>query len=294
MYMKCSEILTKNLGSSLPLSNLRNRYIQGFLTLKDFEGRIIQILLDDYQQFTLFKSDRDSFNDYLCWFYPRLKHVIDTYNDVGSSFDTYIYSTIRLCSKEYRSWETKHRITESAYWEAQAEEGAAIEYTPIEHTLVDAEDGFKLVKNPQQVLILLLKVYYLVSEDFVVRAAPALGMSVRKLNGLLDKIRELRSKSDDKIYQQLELMQWQYNRYVVYGKQLKRLPENSILREILMERMEKARLRHTRRKEQLAGINRNASNQQVADVLGISKGTVDAALYAVKQKAKRGKYGPEK
>ncbi|MDR2418766.1 MAG: hypothetical protein LBD79_06900 [Treponema sp.] len=281
--MKCSEVLPKNLRSSLPLRNLRNRYIQGLLTRKDFESGIFQVILNDYQQFSLFKSDRDAFSDYLCWFYPRLKRAIDAYNDVGSSFDAYIYSQVRLCLKEYCSLKAKRRVIESAYWEARAEEAEA-----IEQILVKAEDSFKPVKNPQQALILLLKSYYLVSEDFVARAAPALGMSVRKLYGLLDKIRKLRNKSDDKIYQQRELMYRQYYHYVTYRKQLEALPKNSVQCEILLERTDKARLRHTLLKNQLASINHNASNQQVAEVLGISKGTVDAALYAIKQKAKCG------
>ena len=283
--MKYSAGLTRGLSSSLPLSDLRNRYIQGRLVRKDFEGSIFQVILDDYQQFTLFKSDKDAFIDYLCWFYPRLSRAIDAYNDVGSSFDAYMYSHVRLCSKEYCSREAKRRIIEKACWEARAEEAEAIEYM-----LEEAEDSFKPVKNPQQALILLLKSYYLVSGDFVVRAAPAIGMSAGKLNGLLDKIRELRSKSDDKIYQQQKLMDRQYYRYVTYRKQLERVPENSVRHEILMEHKEKTLLRYTQLKNQLAGIKRSASNQQVAEVLDISKGTVDAAMYAIKQKVKQDKY----
>jgi hypothetical protein len=262
--------------------------MQGHLARKDFEGSIFQVILDDYQQFTLFKSDKDAFIDYLCWFYPRLNRAIDTYNDVGSSFDAYMYSQVRLCSKEYCSWEAKHRVTESACWEARVEEATTIDYMPVE-----AEESFTPVKNPQQALILLLKSYHLVSEAFVVRAAPAIGISVRKLNGLLDKIHKLRRTSDDKIHQQQELRDSQYHHYVTYRKQLEKVPENSVQHEILLERMKKAHLRYTQLKNQLAGIKRGASNQQVAEVLGISKGTVDAALYAIKQNAKRGKHEPE-
>jgi DNA-directed RNA polymerase specialized sigma24 family protein len=286
--MKYLTGLTRGPSSSLPLSDLRNRYIQGRLVRKDFEGRIFQVILDDYQQFTLFKSDKDAFIDYLCWFYPRLSRAIDAYNDVGSSFDAYMYSQVRLCSKEYYSREAKHRVIERACWEARAEEAAAIEYA-----LEETEDSFKPVKNPQQALILMLKLYYLIFEDFVACAGPAIGMSVRKLNSLLDKIRELRSKSDDQIYQQQKLMDSQYCRYVIYRKQLERVPENSVLHEILLERMEKAWLRCAQIKNQLAGVKRSASNQQIAEVLGISKGTVDAAMYAIKQKAKQGKHEPE-
>jgi hypothetical protein len=282
-YKTCSGGLPKALSDSLPLSDLRNQYIQGRLCRKNFESRMFQVILNNYQRFTLFKSDRDAFSDYLCWFYPRLSRAVDAYNDAGSSFDAYMYSLVRLCLKEYCSWTAKRRVTESAYWEARAEETAAIQDAPVE-----AEDRFKPVKNPRQALILLLKAYSLVSDNFVVRAAPAIGMSVEKLRDLLDKIRKLRRKSDDKIYQQRELTYCQYYRYVTYRKQLETLPEHSVRRETLLKRMEKARLRYACLKEQLANINRNASNQQVAEVLGISKGTVDAALYAIKRAANSG------
>jgi hypothetical protein len=51
--------------------------------------------------------------------------------------------------------------------------------------------------------------------------------------------------------------------------------------------MEKAQTCHASLKQRLAGINRQASNRQAAEVLGIPKGMVDSTLSTMKRKAER-------
>jgi FixJ family two-component response regulator len=49
-------------------------------------------------------------------------------------------------------------------------------------------------------------------------------------------------------------------------------------------RLEKARLRLEKMRKRLSKIRTDATNKQVAEVIGIKKGTVDASLYKLKAK----------
>ncbi|MDR1400542.1 MAG: hypothetical protein LBJ41_11520 [Treponema sp.] len=271
------------------LSNLRDQYTSGCLTHKDFEGRVFQTLLDDFKQFNLFNHDQEAFFDCLVWLYPRLIIAIDTYKDIGSSFDAYICSFVRLAAKEYRVCEFNHHITEYAYWEARAKEAGESDTTLVEATF-EVMEVFKPVNNPRQVIILILKSYCVITEESVRRMSPAIGMSMKQLTNMLDKIRELRSKKDDRIHKLQERMYYYFYCYVTYRKKLEVIPEDFARRETCHECMNKVLEHHARLKQQLGSISRQASNQQVAEVLGIPQGTVDSALSAIKRKAGREGY----
>ena len=284
-----STVLSGLSVSDLPLNDLREQYIGGQINRKEFEGHIFEFLLDHYKRFHLFGHDRDAFTDYLCWLYPRLSRAIDAYKEVGASFDAYIGSIVRWSSKEYRSRTTDHYITECACWETRAmEDSFTGEYTPA----YLADESFKPVKKPQQVLILLLKSYSFVSDDFIVRVAPAIGISPDKLALMIDKLHELRKEHEEKLRNLQEKLNCQYYRCAVYRRQLESLPETAARRDTLRGRLERAQARYANIKQRLATINREASNSQIAKVLGIPKGTVDSSLYTLKQKAMRGGYEP--
>ncbi|MDR1400155.1 MAG: hypothetical protein LBJ41_09560 [Treponema sp.] len=275
--------------SDVPLSDLRKQYLGNQLSRKDFEGRIFQFLLDNYQRFHLFSHDQDAFTDYLCWLYPRLSRAIDAYKEVGASFDAYISSIVRWSSKEYWSRTNDHYIAECACWETHAREDSfASELTPA----YLAEECFKPVKKPRQILILLLKSYSFVSDDFIARVAPAIGVSPDELTLMIDKIRELCNDREEKIRNLQEKLNCQYYRCVVYQRQLESLPESSARRETLCGCLKRAQAHYTKIKQQLATINRKASNSQVAKIMNIPKGTVDSALYSIKHRALHGLYKP--
>jgi DNA-directed RNA polymerase specialized sigma24 family protein len=282
---KLSAVLQDTSVSSLPLNSLREQYTQGLISRKDFEEHIFQFLFKNYQQFHLFNRDRDAFADYLCWLYPCLSRAIDTYKEAGSSFDAYICSIVRWSAKARHSREADHHVTEYACWEARAEEDMMANENPPAY--LDAGESLKPVSNPRQVLILLLKSYFFVSDDFTARVAPAIGVSVEKLTALLDKVRELRVERDEKIRRLQEQLHVQYYRCVAYRKRLGALSEYASQRELLRGYLERAYSNYAGIKQRLANANLEASNRQVAEVLGIPKGTVDSTLYALKQKAKR-------
>jgi DNA repair exonuclease SbcCD ATPase subunit len=143
------------------------------------------------------------------------------------------------------------------------------ENTPAYHGL-KAEENLKPVSNSQERLILLLKSYFFMSDDFIVRVAPAIGISVENLTGMADKLRELRVERDEETRRLQEQLHTQYYRYVAYQRQL----------ETHIEDLERAYTRYASIKQRLADINQDASNRQIAEALGTPEEMVNFPLYA--------------
>jgi DNA-directed RNA polymerase specialized sigma24 family protein len=268
----------------LPLSTLFKQYTLGILRKKELEGLIFQYILEHYQHFHLYKWNKDECADYLCWLYPRLSRAIENYRETGSSFDAYIRSIVHWSAREYRFREADHHITEYACWDAQAMDMMACGPEP-EYS--ENPPVFKPVPNPRQVLILLLKSYYFISEDFISRIAPAIGVKKEKLLLLIDELRKRRLERDEEIRTLQERIHTQYYRCLTLTKRINAAPEGSVFRERMEQCRDRAKIRLEKMRKRLAAIRLEASNRQVAEVLGVPKGTVDSNLHAIKSKWKR-------
>jgi cell division protein FtsB len=267
----------------LPLTELLNQYYLGILDKKTMEGRIFQFIQDNFERLRLYKWCKDDFMDFLCWFYPRISRAIDNYRDTGSSFDAYIFSLVRWSAKEYHALEMDHRIVEYACWKARALEMAVCDDEPV---YLESKPVFKPVSNPRQVLVLLLKSYYFVSDDFLTRIAPAVGIPEEKLRQMIDALRERRVQREEEIRALQERVFSQYYRCVSFEKRILTAPEGSARGEKMERRLAKAKKRLESMRKRLASLRTEASNRQVAELLGVSKGTVDSNLHAIKVRHK--------
>jgi DNA-directed RNA polymerase specialized sigma24 family protein len=267
----------------LPLNKLFEQYTLGILQKKELEGLIFQYILEHYQCFHLYRWNKDECTDYLCWLYPRLSRAIENYRETGSSFDAYIRSIVHWSAREYRFREADHHITEYACWDAKTMDMVA--YCP-EPEYRETPPVFKPVSNPRQVLVLLLKSYYFISEDFLARIAPAIGINKEKLGLLIDELRKRRLERDEETRTLQERIYTQYYRCLTLTQRINAAPEGSAFREKMEQCLNRAKTRLKRMRKRLGAIRLEASNRQVAEVLGIPKGTVDSNLYAVKSKWK--------
>ncbi|MDR2394440.1 MAG: hypothetical protein LBD93_09855 [Treponema sp.] len=265
------------------LSGLLQQYSQGDLPKKDFEGHIFTFILENRRRFHLFAWDKDTCVDFLCWFYPRMSRAITSYKDTGASFEAYIASLVYWSAREYRSRQADHDLTEHAFWEARAEDMNPSENEPA---YLEPFSAIKPVSNPRQILILLLKTYCFVSEDHISRIAPAIGIEKAQLQKLIDELRNRRLERDEARRGLLERVECQYYRCIVFRKKLETALEGSVHYEKIKGQMERAQIRYNGMRKRLAAMNHYATNREVAEVLGIPKGTVDSSLYAIKQKYK--------
>ena len=265
------------------LSELHEKYVMRKLPRKDFEGKIFLYLQQNQERFRIFSGNSDRWDEFLSWLYPRLARSIDLYKDMGSSFDAYITSLVHGAAKEYRSRETDHYMTEYVCWKARAEEMSVFECEP--EYLKDTK-GFSLPKdiNKRQILFLLLKSYFFVSDEFAEKVAKTIGMDVEIIHGMIGELRKRRAAREAAILDLRERLHCQHYRCLTYQKRLTGVQPGTDYYEKLRSRFERARKRFYAMKKRLGGMRMGASNRMIAEVIGIPRGTVDSGLFAIKNR----------
>lgn len=271
------------MNSDKPLSDLYQLHITENLSRKDFEGLLFQYLLDNFERFHIFNKNREQWNEFLSWLYPRLARAIDLYRDLGSSFDAYISSLVHNASREYRCRETDHHLTEHVCWRAKAEEMMLLETEPEYH---ESPEVVSLPRdiNPRQVLLLLLKSYFFVSDEFVKQVVKTIGMEIEVVQNMINELRKRRSGKENEILDLRERLHCQYYRCLAYQKRMSNAQQGTDYHEKMMFRFNRARKRFYAMKKRLGGMRMSASNRMIAEVLGIPRGTVDSSLSAIKNR----------
>ena len=264
------------------LSELYSSYTEGEIPKKEFEGEVFKYLLNNFKRYHVFDGNRGKWEEFLGWFYSRLSRAIDHYRDIGATFDGYITSYIQGAVKEYRCREAEHYVTEFACWQAKAEETLTYEY---EHEKPEKPEKVSIPKdiNPKQLLFLLLKSYYSVTEEIVERTASTIGIKSEILWDLIEKLKTLCSEKELGMLKLRERIHCQHYRCLVYQKRMNNAQKGTLYHDKLKVRFEHARKRFYSMKKRLCGIRMTASNRMIADVLGIPKGTVDSGLYMMKK-----------
>ncbi|MDR1278483.1 MAG: hypothetical protein LBK02_07010, partial [Treponema sp.] len=224
----------------LSLNELFKQYSQGTLERKQFEGLLFEFIFDNHQRFQLYGWERDDYGDYLCWLYPRMKRAIDSYRETGASFETYVRAIIRWSAKEYHSRISENLIIEHTAWAIRTTEAAVCESEP---EYLNSKTKIAPVTNPRQILFLLLKSYYFVSDDFLARIAPAIGVQEEQLVDMITQLRKLREKRDTEIRSLQERSYSKFYRCLTYERHLKNIPENSVYYIRVKSRLERTRQR---------------------------------------------------
>jgi len=273
--------------NTIPLNNHYVHYSTGLLGRKEFEVMLFEKIGKDIRSFNLSGWEKEDYEDFISWLFPRICKAIDTYRETGSSFEAYVGTLARLSAKEYHNRKMRDLVNETVAWGVGVTEmftsESAPEYNegqecPIEEK-TDEKTG--IVKNPRQLLILVLKCCNSVSADFLERVSPRLGIETDVLD---DMINCLKNDSVRRI-KKIELMREKINRLfcrcMVYEKNLLSVTDETAVQQ-LKERLERGRNRLARMRMKLSKMRSDPSNSRIARLLGISKGTVDSALHSLK------------
>ena len=272
------------------INDLHSGYIDGSLKRNEFEGMLYSYFLTNQEKTCLSHWKRDEYEDYISWFYQRLKKTIDSYREIGSSFEAYIGKFLLISSREYRVRKITGNVIEYSAWSAIVPEMYAHEERPdyfcennlnVLSKLINDQKGRK---NPRRILALIIKCYYYVSDDFVDKIAPKIGINKKELSNMIKNIRKIRQKKDDDFYHMKERIYSLYYRCIVFEKRLSFIQENTVSWEKLNIRLIKAKKRLERMRKRLTLMRTEATNRQVAEVIGVKKGTIDASLYMLKAK----------
>jgi len=263
------------------LNGMFNDYLLGRISRKELEGGIFVYIKTNPRRFSISLLRDDVRDDFISWLYPRLSRAVDHYIDQGSCFDAYITSMVRLSAKEYGLRKKEHRIIEKTWWNARALEMEVAEEEP---EYLEAEPVPKKVSNPRQILMLLLKSYYFLSDAHLEKIAPSLGLKKEELFHMVDKLRILRVQREEMINALKERVHGQFYRCLAFEKRMQAAPYHSAHWFKMKRCLETARKRLVSMRSRLHAMRIEASNEQVAGIMGVAKGTVDSNLHAVWKK----------
>jgi len=261
-------------------NSLLEDYLQGRINRKEMEGKLFMYIKTHPRRYSISLFKKDTQDDFISWIYPRLSRAIDHYKDQGSCFDAYITKMVRLTIKEYSLRKKEHRIIERTWWNTRALEMQVMEE---ETEYFNIEPAPKKVSNPRQVLMLLLKSYYYLSDSHIERLAPALGMEKEELFSMVDKLRIVRLQREEIINGLKERIHSQFYRCVTFEKRIKAATPYSAHWFRMNHCLETSRKRLASMRNRLKTMRLEASNEQVADILGLKKGTIDSNLFAVRK-----------
>jgi len=262
------------------LNDLYENYTAGLLNKKDFEGSIFKTIQENIHCFGLVGWNREDSDDYISSLYSRISRAIDAYQETGSSFESYIGSMVRLTAREYRSRQMRSYCEETAAWIARIPEMYVCEHEAEynEHTAAEKDGSIKL-KNPRQLLILILKCSNHISADLLEKISPRLDIEPDALNAMIDHLKRLHEKRALDAIALREKINRQFYRCILYEKKLQTLLPDSVLAQRLRKQLKAGRNRLEKARDQLARSRLDPSNAKIAQLLGISKGTVDSVLY---------------
>ena len=272
--------------NSNSLNDLYADFSAGLLEKREFEGAIFRAIEEDIHRLSGF--DWEDQEDYFSWLYPRISQAIIAYRETGASFEAYIGSLVHLTAKEFRLRQIRSYTAESTAYILQIPDMCALESEPEydDCTVIVPKKPTRL-KNSRQLLILVLKCSSYVSDDFLEKVSPRLGMDPGVLSEMISRLKEQREKRESEINLLRESANCQFFRCVFYERSLQSLPHDSITARRLREQYARGRSRLVKMRKRLEQLRPDPSNQQIAELLGIAKGTVDSALFALKTRWNR-------
>ena len=284
--------------SSTSLTCFYADYTAKRLEKKEFEGIIFRLILKKIHRMPGF--GKEDFEDFVSWLYPRISRAIDNYHDTGASFGAYISNLVRLSANEYRTRDMRNYNSEVAAWISQVPDMYACEREPgyfeysgnhpaqVDDELDAPQEQLELLemledpKNSRQILILILKCCRYVSEDFLERIAPKLGMDPDVLSEMIIRLKGGREKRQANKDALRELANYQFCRCIFYERTMQLAKDKPIAAERIKKRLENYRDKLENTRKRISKLHLNPSNIQVAEILGLSKGTVDAVLHSLK------------
>jgi DNA-directed RNA polymerase specialized sigma24 family protein len=272
------------------LNVLYSMFIEKKINRGKFEGLIFKYLIDNQTKLIVRYWRHDEYEEFISWFYPRLKKAIDSYKETGSSFEAFLSNIVRTVAKEYRMRLAINEVTEQSAWNAQIPDFFAREETPVySHDKPDNEISQLILqikgrKNPKQLLALILKCYFYISDEFIDKIAVHTKLNKKILKEMVEKLRAIREKKEDALYRMKERIYGQFYRCIAYEHRLSFITDNTVVWFKLKQRLEKARSRLEKMRNRILKVRTYPSNREIAGVIGVTKGSVDASLFKLRIK----------
>jgi RNA polymerase sigma factor (sigma-70 family) len=232
--------------------------------------------------------DEDACGDFYVFFQPRLVRLISRFKDQGKPFESYLCSVLNWQLKNFsrerryseRGWNVALRL-ETA--EEREDECDGTEASSPD--MADPRIAGLFVKDSDKrnFLLLCLKCVRSLPADQIPALSTLTGIPCRQLE---DYVAALRVRAEHR-EKRLERFRVRRNRAYSTSRLLEAELSEEMdprRREEIHERLAKARKRMRAAMDRMSRMMLNPTNREIAEVLGIPKGTVDSGLYWLKKK----------
>jgi hypothetical protein len=266
------------------LSLFYRQYADEKLSKREFEANIFKhVLASSNGCYGLFFKNQGDRIDFLCWFYPILRRTIERYDGKIAPFGAYIATTLRYSFRYYNRRKRKRAASEIDCWNASNDDLFVCEPEITDESDEDMPGSYNL-NSPKQVLLVLLKSYYYVSDSLIDKASASIGMSPEVLGKMVDKLRCSQIKKIERLQKLTGTAHCLYYRCLGYERRLSEKGENTYLNRMISQRLDRSRKRLANIRKRLKSMRIEATNNELSEVMGLPKGTIDSRIATIKSK----------
>ncbi len=212
-------------------------------------------------------------------FYPRFVKLCSDYFEQGSSFDAYLFTSLRFFVRTWQRKQTRIKRAEHVYGCDNTEDLRVSEDPSHADPTPCVENGLAILSNTRQrdtvrkqLLICLCKNLPLLDQEEVEYYAALFGIPSRWLHGLETYIHERRSRISRATTDYREHRDRHYAAMLHH----QRFTDNTETSAPDLEEFHRRRWEYYRRRLKRQTVH--LTNREVASLLGIPKGSVDSAL----------------
>jgi RNA polymerase sigma factor (sigma-70 family) len=245
--------------------------------------------------------DEDACGDFYLYFQPRLVRMLGRYRDTGRSFDAYLKTCLGWQLRNFargrrsgdRAWETTLRLTaegdaRAGFDQPDGDQGSrsaagvagVVAFGPAAGGIASV---VRTDADRRSFLFLVLKCQVLVEDRKAEALAAVAGVTVDRLRSLAAVLAERRAPREAR----LQDFAARRNRAFCRARLLEadlRCETDPERRAALEERLARANRRMRTAMERMAKVGVAPTNREIAEALGIPKGTVDSGLFFLKRK----------
>ena len=254
------------------------------------------------------RLDEDACGDFYLYFQPRLVRMLGRFQEQGRSFDTYLTACLNWQLRNFarerrcddRTWDASLRLEtaggasqdETAPGAGQARAASGEPAHPPDRRPADPSNRCALPglagvirsdTDRRSFLFLVLKCPSLVEDGKADILAATAGVSTQRLRDLAAELAEKRAPREARLQEFIA----RRNRAFCLARLLEgelRGETDETRRHALELRLSKARRRMRAAMEHMSRVGIAPTNREIAEALGIPKGTVDSGLFFLKKK----------
>ena len=233
-----------------------------------------------------YRWSREDSSDFFLYFYPKLLRMVNDFSDIGKPFEHYLSSVlrsqVRVFARMKLAREMRWQMTRSEdFWErADAEETAdAQQCVPATrlHGVAVADSSLG-----KRVLFAALKSVRTIGDREIERLAAFTGLEKEWIENVVSALKDELSHKERKLALLCERRNAAFCRARLAEARLSRETESQRIDE-LEDGLRKARRVMENAGNAISHLKLSPSNRQIAEAVGVPKGTVDSSLYWLKK-----------